>query len=126
MNNRWRAQVNVLLRMADADKKALYRENSMNGAETRLWSMSEKINRAAAIAGYRVNLIKAQPVDASPETIAEDAHCEVLPEEDPLRPQPLTFREKFILGAIMIVTGLWVILLGKICGWVSVWIKGVM
>ena len=106
--------------------KALRHEETTIGAEMRFASIAEKINRAAAIAGYRENPIKAQPDDTSPETIGEDAHCEALPEEDPLRPEPLTFREKFILGAIMIVTGLWVILLGKLCGWVAVWVRGVM
>lgn len=135
MNNRWRQQVNVLMRLADADKRALYLEKTMDGAEMRLWSMAEKIKRAAAIAGYRENPIKAQPVDASPEVIGEDARCEALPEEeremfnalaraeeDPLRPAPITLRQQIVFCATLLVSALWVALLLKIAGWIALWL----
>ena len=135
MNNRWRQQVDALMRLADADKRALYLEKSMDGAEMRLWSMAEKINRAAVIAGYRENPIKAQPVDASPEAIGEDARCEALPEEeremfnalaraeeDPLRPAPITLRQQIVFCATLLVSALWVALLLKIAGWIALWL----
>lgn len=135
MNNRWRQQVDVLLRLADADKRALYLEKSMDGVEMRLWSMAEKMNRAAVIAGYRENPIKAQPVDASPEVIGEDARCEAMPEEerdlfnalaraeeDPLRPAPITLRQQIVFCATLLVSALWVALLLKIAGWIALWL----
>ncbi len=124
-----------MMRLADADKRALYLEKTMDGAEMRLWSMAEKINRAAVIAGYRKNPIKAQPVDASPEVIGEDARCEALPEEeremfnalaraeeDPLRPAPITLRQQIVFCATLLVSALWVALLLKIAGWIALWL----
>lgn len=45
--------------------------------------------------------------------------------EDNLRPAPLTFREKFFLGALIVVTALWTVLLCEGLEWVVQWIKGV-
>lgn len=44
--------------------------------------------------------------------------------DDNLRPAPLTFREKFILGALMAVTGLWTILLVEGVEWIVWVVKG--
>lgn len=49
-----------------------------------------------------------------------------LPEEDGLRPEPLTLREKFILGALIAVTALWTILLCRGLEWASVWLRSIM
>ena len=46
--------------------------------------------------------------------------------DDNLRPAPLTFREKFFLGALMVITGLWTLLLVEGVEWVVEWIKGVL
>lgn len=53
----------------------------------------------------------------------DDKHMEDLPEEQKANPGQLTFREKFALGALMVVSGLWVLLLEKLCGWALYWIR---
>lgn len=50
----------------------------------------------------------------------DDKRMENLPEEDGLRPEPLTLRGKFIIGALIAVSALWGILLWKLAGWL-VW-----
>lgn len=56
----------------------------------------------------------------------EDKSMEKLPEEDELRPEPLTFREKVFLAGLIVVTALWTILLSKGLEWAVWWIKGVL
>lgn len=43
-----------------------------------------------------------------------------------LQGKPLTLREKFFLGALMVVTGLWTVLLVEGVEWVVEWIKGAL
>ena len=135
MNNRWRQQVDVLMRLADKEMKALKSVETLSDAVRLFGNAKEKIGRAAVIARYRKNPIKAQPVDASPEVIGEDARCEALPEEeremfnalaraeeDPLRLAPITLRQQIVFCATLLVSALWVALLLKIAGWIALWL----
>ena len=45
---------------------------------------------------------------------------------DEPRRKPLTFGEKFFLGALILISALWGILLWKIGGWIVLWIKEVL
>lgn len=56
----------------------------------------------------------------------DDKRMNGMPEEDGLRPEPLTLREKFILGALIAVTALWTILLCRGVEWASVWIRSII
>ena len=135
MNDRWRQQVYVLMRLADKEMKALKSVETVSDAERLIGNVVEKINRAEVIAGYRKNPIKAQPVETSLEVIWEEARCEAMPEEerdlfnalaraeeDPLRPAPITLRQQIVFCATLLVSALWVALLLKIAGWIALWL----
>ena len=138
VNNRWRQQVDVLMRMADKDLRAV---KSAEGPQEviKLFNMvSEKINKAARIAGCRKSPIKGGPVEELPEAIREDAHCVNMPEEEremfnaiagaeegAVRPEQITMQQMFVFSASIVVSALWVALLLKIGGWIALWL-GVM
>ena len=135
MNNRWRQQVDVLMRLVYKEMKAFKSVETVSDAVRLLGSAVEKANRAAVIARYRKNPIKAQPVETSPEVIWEEARCEAMPEEerdlfnalaraeeDPLRPAPITLRQQIVFCATLLVSALWVALLLKIGGWIALWL----
>jgi hypothetical protein len=45
---------------------------------------------------------------------------------DEPRRKPLTFGEKFFLGALILISALWGVLLWKIVGWLVLWIREVL
>lgn len=125
----------VLLRMEGKDLRAVKSAEGLREA-IKLFNMaSEKINKAAQIAGWRKSPIKGGPVEELPEEIREDRFTAAMPEEEremfnaiagagegAVRPAQITPQQMFVFGASIVVSALWVALLLKIGGWFALWL----
>lgn len=143
--------MDVLLRMAGADLRAVNRAETLKEAKAKLagaeWKSFKalEIMRSEADARMQRDARRAAKPRATERAqeppvfeIIIDRQPEIMPEEEremfnaiagaeegTVRPEQITPQQMFVFGASIVVSALWVALLLKIGGWIALWL-GVM